>query len=159
MNLNSRFTFTFLPSLLTNLSTMTCFVKEMQFSSLFGKHEISPSLVPSFNKQMTIVTRQIVKYNWEKRWNLVFQVADFMSRTLKLTRQMTMIAHSIFTEFFVTDVTISGIIINQFIMPDHYHSFWEFKRFINVFDILCNCSIKMCATSSSLNSFTKVTGC
>ena len=62
-----------------------------------------------------------------------------MSSTSKLTRQMKMIAHSIFTEFFITDVSISGIIINQFIMPGHYHIFWEFKLFINVFDILFKC--------------------
>ena len=62
-----------------------------------------------------------------------------MSSPSNLTRQMTMIAHSIFTEFFVTDVTISGIIINQFIMPGHYHIFGEFKLLINVFVILFKC--------------------
>ena len=44
INLNSRFTLTSFLSSFTNLSTITYFVKEMQFSSLFGIQEISPSL-------------------------------------------------------------------------------------------------------------------
>ena len=62
-----------------------------------------------------------------------------MNSNSKLTRQMTMITHSVFTEFFITDVTKSGVIINQFIMHCHYHTFWELKLFINVFDILFKC--------------------
>ena len=65
-----------------------------------------------------------------------------MSGTSKLTRQMTVITHSIVSEFFITDVTKSGVIINQFIMHCHYHTFWELKLFINVFDILFKCVYK-----------------
>ena len=59
-----------------------------------------------------------------------------MSSGPKLSRQMTMITHSIFTEFLVTDVTKSAVIINQFIMHCHYHTFLELKLFINCLDIL-----------------------
>ena len=52
---------------------------------------------------------------------------------------MTMITHSVFTEFFVTDVTNSGVMINQFIMHCHYHTFWELKLVINFFDVLLKC--------------------
>ena len=65
-----------------------------------------------------------------------------MSSTSKLTRQMTMITHTIFTEFFVTDVTKSEVIINQFIMRCHYHTFWKLKIFINFFDVLFKCEYK-----------------
>ena len=65
-----------------------------------------------------------------------------MSSTSKLTRQKTIITHSVFTEFFITDVSKSGVIINQIIMHCHYHTFWEHKRFINVFDILFKCVYK-----------------
>ena len=65
-----------------------------------------------------------------------------MSRSSKLTSQMTMIAQSIFTEFFVTDVTNSGVIISRFVVHGHYHSFLELKLFINVFDILFKCIYK-----------------
>ena len=65
-----------------------------------------------------------------------------MSSSSKLTRQMTMITPSVFTAFFITDVTKSGVIINQFIMHVHYHTFWELKLFINVFDILFKCVYK-----------------
>ena len=65
-----------------------------------------------------------------------------MCGSSKHTGQMTMIAHSILTEFVVTDVTKSGVIINQFIMHGHYHAFWELKLFINVFDILFKCVYK-----------------
>ena len=53
-----------------------------------------------------------------------------------------MIAHSVFTEFFVIDVTKSGIIINHFIMHGHYHLFGEFKLSINFFDALFKCVLK-----------------
>ena len=46
-----------------------------------------------------------------------------MTSTSKLTRQMTMITRTVLTEIFVTDVTKSGVIINQFIMHCHYHTF------------------------------------
>ena len=59
-----------------------------------------------------------------------------MSSAAKLTRQMTMITRSIFTEFFVTDVTKSGVIVKRFVVHGHYHTFWELKLVINVFDIL-----------------------
>ena len=62
-----------------------------------------------------------------------------MSSTSKLTRQMTMITHFIFTKFFVTDVTKSGIVINQFIVHGHYHIFWELKLFINFFYVNFKC--------------------
>ena len=62
-----------------------------------------------------------------------------MSSSSKLTRQMIMITHSIFIEFFVTDVTKSGVILSRFVVHGHYHTFWEHKLFINVFDILFNC--------------------
>ena len=65
-----------------------------------------------------------------------------MGSTSKLTRQMTMITHFIFTEFFITDVTKSGVIINQFIMHWHYHTLWEHKLFINFFDVLFKCVYK-----------------
>ena len=65
-----------------------------------------------------------------------------MSSASKLTCQMTMITHSIFTEFHVTDVTKSRVVINQFIVHCHYHTFWELKLFINVFDILFKCVYK-----------------
>ena len=65
-----------------------------------------------------------------------------MSSTSKLTRQITMITHSVFTEFFITDVTQSGVIINQFIVHCHYHTFWELKLFINFFDVLFKCVYK-----------------
>ena len=65
-----------------------------------------------------------------------------MSSTSKLTRQMTMITHSVFTEFFITDVTKSGVIINQFSMQRHYHTFWKLKLFINVCDIIFKCVYK-----------------
>ena len=52
---------------------------------------------------------------------------------------MTMITHSIFTEFFVTDVTKSGIIINQFILHAYYHIFREHKVFLNFSDVLLKC--------------------
>ena len=61
-------------------------------------------------------------------------------------------------EFFVTDVAKSGIILNKFIVRYHYHTFWELKVFINLFDVLSSVFIDICATSLSLNSFTKVTG-
>ena len=92
-----------------------------------------------FNKQVSIIARQIVKYNREKLWNFVFQVADYMSSASKLARPMTMITHFIFTELFVTDVTKSGVIIKQFIVHCHYHIFWELNLFINFFDILFKC--------------------
>ena len=62
-----------------------------------------------------------------------------MSGSSKLTSQMTMITHSIFTEFFVTDVTKSGVIISYFVVHSHYHTFWEPKLFINFLDILFKC--------------------
>ena len=65
-----------------------------------------------------------------------------MSSTSKLSRQMAMITSSVFTEFFITDVTKSGVIINQFIMHYHYHTLWKLKLFINVFDILFKCVYK-----------------
>ena len=65
-----------------------------------------------------------------------------MSSAPKLTRQKTMITHSIFIDFFVTDVARSGVIINQFIMHCHYHTFWELKLFINFLDILFKCVYK-----------------
>ena len=65
-----------------------------------------------------------------------------MSGTSKLARQITVITHSIFAEFFITDVTKSGVIINQFIIHGHYHLFAEFKLIINFFDILLKCVYK-----------------
>ena len=65
-----------------------------------------------------------------------------MSSTSKHTRQMTMITHSVFTEFFITDVTKSGVIINQFIVHCYYLTSWEVKLFINVFNILFKCVYK-----------------
>ena len=65
-----------------------------------------------------------------------------MSSTSKLTRQMTIITHSIFTEFFVTDVTKCGVIISHFAVHSHCHTFWELKLFINIFDILFKCVYK-----------------
>ena len=65
-----------------------------------------------------------------------------MSSASKLTCQMTIITYSIFTEFLVIDVTKSRVVINQFIMYGHYHTFWELKLFINVFDILFKCVYK-----------------
>ena len=65
-----------------------------------------------------------------------------MSSASKLICQMTMITHSIFTEFLVTDMTKSRVVINQFIMHCHYHNFWKLKLFINVFDILFKCVYK-----------------
>ena len=47
-------------------------------------------------------------------------------------------------EFFVTDVTISGTIINHFIMPGHYHTFWELKLYINVLMFFSSVSINIC---------------
>ena len=61
-----------------------------------------------------------------------------MSSSSKLTRQMTVTTHSIFTEFFVTDVTKNGI-INQFIVHGQYHIFGELKLFINFIDVLFKC--------------------
>ena len=63
-----------------------------------------------------------------------------MSGSSKHTGQMTMITHSIFSEFFVTDVTKSGVIISHFVL--HYHTFWEPKLFINFLDILFKCVYK-----------------
>ena len=65
-----------------------------------------------------------------------------MSIAPQLTRQMTIITHSIFTGLFVTDVAKSGVIIKQFIMHCHYHTFLEFKLFINFLDILFKCVYK-----------------
>ena len=65
-----------------------------------------------------------------------------MSSTSKLTRQMTMIKQSIFTEFFITDVTKSEVIIKQFIVHCPYHTFWELKLFINFFDVHFKCVYK-----------------
>ena len=65
-----------------------------------------------------------------------------MSSTPKLARQTTMLTHFIFIEFFITDVTRSGVIINQFIMHCHDHTFWELKLFINFFDVLLKCVYK-----------------
>ena len=65
-----------------------------------------------------------------------------MSRAPKLTRQMTMITLSIFTQFFVKDVTKSGVIISRFVVHGHYHTFWKLKFVINVFDILFKCVYK-----------------
>ena len=65
-----------------------------------------------------------------------------MGSASKLTCQMTMITHSIFAEFLVTDVTKSRVVINQFIMHCHYPTFWELKLFINIFDILFKCVYK-----------------
>ena len=62
-----------------------------------------------------------------------------MSSTSKLARQITMITHSVFIEFFITDVTKSGVIINQFIVLGYYHTFWELKLFIDFFDVLFRC--------------------
>ena len=62
-----------------------------------------------------------------------------MSSTSKLARQMTMIIHSIFTEFFITDVTKRWVIINQFIVHCYYHTFWELNLLINFFDVLFKC--------------------
>ena len=59
-----------------------------------------------------------------------------MSSAPKLTRQIPMMTHSIFTEFLVTDVTKGGVIISRFFVHGHYHTFWENKLSINVFDIL-----------------------
>ena len=47
---------------------------------------------------------------------------------------MTMIARSIFIEFFIADVTKSGIIISNFVMHGHYHLVW--------IDILFKCVYK-----------------
>ena len=69
-------------------------------------------------------------------------VADFMRSAPKHTDQMTMIPHSNITEFFVIDVTKSGVIINQFIKHSHYHTFLEPKLVINVFDVLFKCVYK-----------------
>ena len=100
----------------------------------------------------------------DKLWNttvknfgtLYFRLQTSWAAPLNL---MTSITHFIFTEFFITYVTKSGVIINQFIMHCHYHTFWELKLFINVFFMLfSSVSINICATSSSLNCFTKVTG-
>ena len=55
---------------------------------------------------------------------------------------MTMITHLIFTGFFITDVTKSGVIINKFIMHCHYHTFCELKLLINFFDVLFKCIYK-----------------
>ena len=65
-----------------------------------------------------------------------------MSSTSKLIRLMTMITHSIFTEFLITDVTKSGVIINQFIMHGHYHLLGEFKLIISFIDVLFECVYK-----------------
>ena len=65
-----------------------------------------------------------------------------MSITSKLSRQMTMIMHFIFTEFFITNVKKSGVITNQFITHCHYHTFSEFKLVINFFDVLFKCVYK-----------------
>ena len=65
-----------------------------------------------------------------------------MCSTSKLTRQMTMITHSFVTEFFITDVTKIGVIINHFIMHCHCHMFWELKLFINFLDVLFKCVYK-----------------
>ena len=65
-----------------------------------------------------------------------------MSSASKLTRQMAMITRSIFTEFIVTDVTKSGVIISRFVVHCHYHTFWELKLFINFLDILFKCVYK-----------------
>ena len=65
-----------------------------------------------------------------------------MCSTSNLARQITMITHSIFTEFFITDVTKSGVIINQLIVQRHYHTFWELKLFINFFNVLFKCVYK-----------------
>ena len=66
----------------------------------------------------------------------------FHEQRPKLTRQMTMITHSIFSEFFVIDVTKSGVIISRFVMHGHYHTSWELKLFINFLDILFKCVYK-----------------
>ena len=65
-----------------------------------------------------------------------------MSGSSKLTSQITMISHSIFTEFFATDVINSGVIISHFVVHSHYHTFWEPKLFINFLDILFKCVYK-----------------
>ena len=65
-----------------------------------------------------------------------------MSSTSKLTRQMTMIPHSVFTEFFITDVTKSGVDISNFVLYSHYHTFWELKLVVNCFDVLFKCVFK-----------------
>ena len=67
---------------------------------------------------------------------------NLMISTSKLTRQITSITHSFVTEFFITDVSKSGVIINQFIMHCHYHNFWELKLFTNFFDVLFKCVYK-----------------
>ena len=59
-----------------------------------------------------------------------------------LTRQITMITHSIFAELFITDMTNNGAIINQSIVHCHYYTFLEFKLFINFFDVLFKCFYK-----------------
>ena len=78
-----------------------------------------------------------------------------MSSTSTLTRQMTMIMHSILTETFVTDVTKSGIIINNFIVHGHYHIFWELTLFINFLDVLFKCVYKYLSNIIIVNLFYK----
>ena len=63
-----------------------------------------------------------------------------------------MITHVIFTEFFIADMTKSGVIINQCIVDCHYHTLLALKLFINFFDVLFNCVYKYLR-----NSFTKLT--
>ena len=65
-----------------------------------------------------------------------------MGSSPKHTDQMTMITHSIFTEFFVSDVIKSGVIISRFVVHGHYHPFWELKLFINFLDIRFQCVYK-----------------
>ena len=65
-----------------------------------------------------------------------------MNSTYKLTKEMTMITHSIVTEFFITDVTKSRVIIIQFMMNCHYHTFCELTLFINFLDVLFKCLYK-----------------
>ena len=82
---------------------------------------------------MTVIARQIVKYNWEQLWNLVFRLQTSSAAPLNLPDRWKW---SIFIEFFITDVTKSEVIIIQFFVHCHYHTFWELKLFINFFDIL-----------------------
>ena len=79
-----------------------------------------------------------------------------MSSAPKLTRQMTMITHFIFTEFFVTDVTKSGINLGHFVMHSHYHTVWELKLFIPFFDVLFKCVYKYLCNIVKSNWFLRI---
>ena len=91
---------------------------------------------------MTVVARQIVKYNLEKRLDLVFRLQTSWAAPLNLpdrwqwshTRSSSSSSLQIWQRV--------EFIINQFIVHCHYHTFWELKLCINVFDILFKCVYK-----------------